>query len=181
NFSSNTPLVNREQQTTINRISFQQYCDSFWDLEKHVDEMSSSCKYWICKKDEYQCGTGQCIALAWVCDGEWDCSDASDEEAISLNKNRLIHNSLLRNFSFHVEKCRIRYSNAPFSKYCNVSFEFGCYLYGVLNPLNITLNRPCINLTQIGDGVEDCHNAYDEKNTFSSNAGLGGMWGFNFR
>ncbi|CAF4777594.1 unnamed protein product, partial [Rotaria socialis] len=35
NFSSNTPLVNREQQTTIDRISFQQYCDSFWDLEKH--------------------------------------------------------------------------------------------------------------------------------------------------
>ncbi|CAF3299241.1 unnamed protein product, partial [Rotaria socialis] len=75
NFSSNTPLVNREQQTTIDRISFQQYCDSFWDLEKHVDEMSSSCKYWICKNDEYQCGTGQCIALDWVCDGEWDCSD----------------------------------------------------------------------------------------------------------
>ncbi|CAM2720219.1 unnamed protein product [Rotaria socialis] len=181
NFSSNTPLVNRERQTTIDRISFQQYCDSFWDLEKHVDEMSSSCKYWICKNDEYQCGTGQCIALDWVCDGEWDCSDASDEEAILLNQNRLSHNSLLRNFSFHVEKCRIRYSNAPFSKYCNVSFEFGCYLSGVLNPLNITLNRPCINLTQIGDGVEDCHNAYDEKNTFTSNAGLGGMWGFNFR
>ncbi|CAF4301199.1 unnamed protein product [Rotaria socialis] len=108
NFSSNTPLVNRERQTTIDRISFQQYCDSFWDLEKHVDEMSSSCKYWICKNDEYQCGTGQCIALDWVCDGEWDCSDASDEEAILLNQNskkRLSRERrvLIPNISFPIE------------------------------------------------------------------------------
>jgi hypothetical protein len=47
--------------------------------------------------------------------------------------------------------------------------------------LDIQTNRPCINLTQIGDGVEDCYNAYDEKNTFTANSDVGDMWGFHLR
>ena len=70
--------------------------------------------------------------------------------------------------------------SSNFSSICNRSFEFGCYRSNVPNPLNITSNRPCINLTQIGDGIEDCHNAYDERNTFTANSLIGGMWGFHF-
>jgi hypothetical protein len=150
-------------------------------LDKHIDAMPSSCQYWICQNTQYQCQTGQCIELDWVCDGEWDCSDASDEEAIFLIVKPSAHNDWLPNLSSYVEKCRERYSKSPFSNICNTSFEFGCYRSQVSNPLDIKSNRPCINLTQIGDGKEDCYNADDEKNTFTVNSDVGTMLGFNFR
>ncbi|CAF4484953.1 unnamed protein product, partial [Rotaria magnacalcarata] len=86
NKTINGPLGSRQQQSTIKDLSFYRYCDSFWDLPEHVDEDSSACRQWICPKHEYQCQTGQCIPVDWICDGEWDCSDASDEEAIVIIK-----------------------------------------------------------------------------------------------
>ncbi|CAF1592443.1 unnamed protein product [Rotaria sp. Silwood1] len=173
NSSNHILIANPQRQGSTNRIRFRSYCDSISDLIEHVDEMSSSCQHWICTNDQYQCRSGQCIDLDWVCDGEWDCLDASDEEAIVLIGNQSDHNNLLTKLSIHLEKCRKRYSKLPFSNICNTSFEFGCYRSGVLNPLDIEANRPCINLTQIGDGVEDCYNAYDEKNTFRANSFVG--------
>ena len=29
--------------------------------------------------EEHRCGDGRCIAIAWVCDGDHDCVDKSDE------------------------------------------------------------------------------------------------------
>jgi hypothetical protein len=179
--STDVNSVNLEQRTSIDRMPFRYYCDSFWDFDKNVDEKSSSCQHWICQNNQYQCQTGQCIELDWVCDGEWDCSDASDEEALVLMGNWSNRNSNLSNLSSLLEKCRKLYSKSPFSNICKTSFEFGCYLSRVSNPLDIQSNRPCINLTQIGDGVEDCYNAYDEKNTFTSSSIIGGMWGFSLR
>ena len=180
NSSNNSSPVDSQQQKSIDRMLFRHYCDSFWDLKEHSDEIPSSCQYWICQNNEYQCQTGQCIDLDWVCDGEWDCSDASDEQAIFIIEKWSDHNAQFSNLSSYVEKCRERYSEAPFSKICNTSFELGCYLSRVPYPLNIQSNRPCINLTQIGDGKEDCYNAYDEKNTFTANTSQGSMWGFHF-
>lgn len=175
-------LVNSQEPTSpLSRIPFRLYCNSFWDLNEHIDELAASCHYWICQSHQYQCQTGQCIEPEWVCDGEWDCSDASDEEALVLIKTWSIHNARLEGLKDRTEKCRKRYARSPFSKICNTSYEFGCYLPRVPNPLDIELNRPCINLTQIGDGVEDCYNFYDEKNTFESNWIRRGMWGFYFR
>jgi hypothetical protein len=181
NFIHNSSDPNIEATSTMKRISFRSYCDSFWDFEDAIDESPSFCRYWICLQNQYQCKTGQCIALEWVCDGEWDCADASDEEAIVLIRNWSLHNQRLDGLQARLLKCRERYSNTSFSNICNTSFEFGCYRSAVLNPLDILSNRPCINLTQIGDGVEHCYNAYDEKNTLKSNSRYSGMWGFQFR
>ncbi|CAF0897048.1 unnamed protein product [Adineta steineri] len=181
NSSINTTDLSFEQQNSITWIPFSWYCDSFWQLDSHIDESPSLCQYWVCGDHQYQCQTGQCIPITWVCDGEWDCSDASDEEAIVIIEEWSIHNRRHSGLNKRRNDCRQKYHDSPFSKICNTSFEFGCYRSGVENPLDIESNRPCINLTQIGDGIEDCYNAYDEKNTFRGNSVELDMWGFHFR
>ena len=43
--------------------------------------------------------------------------------------------------------------NTGFAEFCRKKEEFGCILANVDEPLNFTMNRPCINLTQIGDRI----------------------------
>ncbi|UJR07518.1 hypothetical protein I4U23_011807 [Adineta vaga] len=166
---------------TTEKISFRSYCDTHWDLDNHIDESPTMCQHWVCEPDQYQCRTGQCIKLEWVCDGEWDCSDATDEEALLSITHWSVHNTHLGNLKPLIDKCLQLYRNAPFSRLCDISSEFACYRSDVLNPLDLAMNRPCIKLTQIGDGVEDCYNAYDEKNTFQSMSDKNQMWGFHLR
>jgi hypothetical protein len=65
-------------------LPFRSYYDTFWNLPLHLDESPQRCQQWVCQHDQYQYHTGQCIALNWVYDEEWDCLDASDEQAIFL-------------------------------------------------------------------------------------------------
>ncbi|CAM4765064.1 unnamed protein product [Rotaria magnacalcarata] len=181
NFTEDFDNINISKQLSTKNIPFRFYCDTFWDLDDHIDERPELCNDWICEKHQFQCQTGQCIDVDWVCDGEWDCADASDEEAISFNIDRLHHNAHVTDLPKRVENCQNLYRNTSFSMFCNSSFEFGCFRSNVENPLNIQSNRPCINLTQIGDEIQDCYNAYDEKNTFEANGGILGMWGFHYR
>ena len=50
-------------------IQFPSYCNSFFDLEAGFDELPELCREWSCTLDEYQCLSGQCIWLDWICDG----------------------------------------------------------------------------------------------------------------
>ena len=36
-------------------------------------------EYAQCKDDMFQCGNNQCIDPHWVCDGDRDCANGSDE------------------------------------------------------------------------------------------------------
>lgn len=33
-----------------------------------------------CPNQEFECTNGQCIKNTWVCDGDYDCTDNSDED-----------------------------------------------------------------------------------------------------
>ena len=173
-------LMTRRPNQTNSVIPFRSYCDSNWHLLEHEDESSQYCQQWICHRDQYQCRTGQCISLEWVCDLQWDCADASDEEGILAIYTWSSHNQQVNGLNERREKCRQDYVDLPFSTFCNKTTEFPCLRSNVSDPLNFTINRPCIPYAKIGDGIEDCYNAYDEKNTFRSSED-GTMWGFDLR
>lgn len=163
---------------SMGKMSFRSYCDSFWNLPKHVDELKENCENWICHQDQYQCKTGQCIPLEWVCDGQWDCADASDEEAILSIHYWSLHNANLSGLNERCNKCLQDYLNISFSEFCDTKKEFPCLRPNISNPVNLKQDIHCISYSKIGDEIEDCYNAYDEKNTFQID---GRMWGFAFR
>ena len=195
---ANNSILN-DHSTTI--ISFRSYCNSIFDIKSTVDEISEFCEKWICLTDEYQCLSGQCISQSWVCDGklilfivsivkfiflslfagEWDCNDGSDEQRIFVMDHLSEHNSKLKNLSDIKEQCHQHYhlNNTPFSDICDISFEYPCFRTGIVDPFNIELHRPCINLTQIGDGKIDCLTGLDERNRLQCTGR--GMLGFHFQ
>ncbi|CAF4638143.1 unnamed protein product [Rotaria socialis] len=166
--------------TFLTKVPFKSHCDSKLDTASGVDEIPHLCQKWICPKKEYQCKTGQCIPQNWVCDGEWDCSDASDEEGIFIIEKFNDHNSRIMNLTKTKLDCSSRYQKAtvPFSKICDISKEYPCFRSDVDDPFNFTTNPPCINLTQIGDGIVNCLTGLDERNILQ--CGSIGMLGFNF-
>ena len=36
-----------------------------------------------CSESELRCNDGKCISHGWVCDGEKDCRDGSDENSVT--------------------------------------------------------------------------------------------------
>jgi len=133
-------------------ISFRSYCDTFWDLTSKEDDNLTECgQWWICAKDQFECGTKQCIDQKWVNDGEWDCADASDESR-TLNKMIEIIESK-KSTPRPDNKLEMLFSS------CNRTHPLPC-----LSP-HPTQEHTCLSLDRIGDGKIDCGGAIDERNT----------------
>ncbi|UJR18751.1 hypothetical protein I4U23_005657 [Adineta vaga] len=148
-------------------LPFLQHCDTYFDSETGADENVEYClTKWSYTSNEYRCLTGQCVPFDWLCDGTWDCSDASDEQGLLLQVDGFTesHNRLLLNFREVRMRCFNRYKNQPFANICNITIEYPCLLANVDDALNFQLNRPCIELRRIGDGHIDCIGKSDERN-----------------
>jgi hypothetical protein len=176
-----TNFENSTRRSIIDRIPFRQLCDTFWQMDSRQDEDVGMCQeYWTCLEDQWRCRTGQCIKVEWVLDGEWDCSDASDEEAIFFAHNAFsMRNLKLRNETFLHDHFDRWYTTRPFGDICNLSSEYPCYRVDAFDPLNLTQYRPCVNLTQIGDCHVDCVGALDERNN-RQHCYLSSMLGYSF-
>ena len=161
----------REEQGALKQqtqISFRAYCDTFWSLHSKIDEDLSMCKlWWQCPSYQWQCRTGQCMQPNWVLDNEWDCADASDEEALFMANTTIPKRNLyLRQSSDLRSNFRRLYRYQLFDEVCNTSIEYPCLPVSVTNSLiNISYQRPCIDFSKIGDGRIDCMGASDERNT----------------
>lgn len=79
------------------------------EIEKHV-----------CTPEEFTCKSsdGECIPMSWVCDGNSDCSNGSDEATcseylkITEGKKQLFHFKFIFEFEieFHTKICCLRNS-----------------------------------------------------------------------
>ncbi|CAF2814935.1 unnamed protein product [Rotaria sp. Silwood2] len=180
---TNESLLNfPDEPVSSVQIPFHYFCNSYWDLSSKIDESPTYCQQWICSTGDFQCKTGQCISIDHVCDGEIDCSDGSDEQAIFVLIDHMSeHNRQLgSNLLTKIEQCHKMYDHKqPFDEFCDFQYEFPCLLNNVTDPTDLFTNRPCINLTQIGDGTANCYGALDELNTFEDCEG--NMKGFGFR
>ena len=119
--------------------------------------------------------------FAFIFVGEWDCSDGSDEQRLFIMNHLSAHNGKLMNITELKQQCNQQYrsDNTPFSDICNASSEYPCFRTDTDAPLNITRNRPCISLLQVGDGKTDCLSGLDERNRLQCPSL--GMLGFHFQ
>jgi hypothetical protein len=175
-------------ETVNNKVLlFREYCDTVWHLPRGFDE--SLCKQWKCPKDEYQCSSGHCTPLIHVISPffiKWDCPDASDNiglleiAQLSEHNAKLISDSLLQYIKLLLSYPTDYVYSVAFSGLCNTSKEYGCILANVNDPLNFTINRPCINVKQIGDGIIDCYGGLDERNLLTCGNNVHEQRGFDF-
>ena len=177
--ASKTNFNGSRQMTTKAQMLFRSYCNTFWNLPDKSDESSETCHHWICGQDEYQCTNNQCIPRTYLCDGEWDCADASDE--LFHIKNLSYHNKII-NLSLKQTECALdRNINAQsFDHFCDVTSEYPCLLVNFTRQLDVFHSRPCIKLSQIGDNTIDCLGGLDERNTWTHCRGVGPL-GFAFQ
>lgn len=119
--------------------------------------------------------------------GEWDCSDASDEQAIFIIKEFSAHNRLLAvDFTKVLQTCWNRYRQQPFNNICNLTEQYPCLPANISSSIPLldqitSTHRPCISLNQIGDGISNCYGAIDERNLISDCTTSSEQIGFNFR
>ncbi|CAG0894277.1 unnamed protein product [Darwinula stevensoni] len=105
-------------------------CNGSVECVNAVDELG------CCQSQEFLCDDGRrCVHTTWLCDGQRDCEDGSDE-AQETCKGKAI---AITNFK----------PNALFLGKCEEG-EYPC------------LNGGCINQTQLCDGHADCIDASDE-------------------
>nr|XP_060463732.1 sortilin-related receptor [Panthera onca] len=112
-----------------------------------------------CRSDEYNCSSGMCIRSSWVCDGDNDCRDWSDE----ANCTAIYHTCEASNFQCHNGHCIPQRWACDGDMDCQdgsdedpVKCEKKCNGFRCPNGTCIPSSKHC-------DGLRDCSDGSDEQ------------------
>lgn len=104
-----------------------------------------------CLQHEFQCNNSLCKPLRWMCDGEDDCGDNSDENPEECGEIYRISN-LRQSSPIKSFVPLMLHSSGSLGKFqCPPTRQFRCHN-----------DRVCLPLSKRCDGVDDCGDQSDE-------------------
>ncbi|KAI5606502.1 SCO-spondin, partial [Silurus asotus] len=155
-YSLNIDLIGR---TDISGFSSNNYL-SFCIIQTVVTASLCFCVS-DCNQHEFGCKNGQCVPLAWRCDGETDCQDGSDEQqcarvcgpdqVLCQSGDQCVQHVHLCDGTPHCRDASDEsVDNCGSTRIPPCPGSFSCD------------NRTCVNMSRVCDGISDCPRGEDE-------------------